>query len=269
MSTKVETHNEKAQAVWNSAGGRYDAISRTIADAIEHAVERLDPRPGERILDVATGTGWASRLVARRGAQVVGADIAEAMLATARELAAREELPITYEHGDAERLPFPDAAFDAAVSTFGVMFASKPERAAAELARVVKKGGRVTLATWTDDGNVAAMFGVMKRHMGAPPAGAPPSPFAWGRRERLVELLGADFELAFEDGTNTFRYPSGARAYDLWVNHYGPTKSLAARLDDGGRDALRKDLVEWHETFPSPLGFTQPRTYVVTRGIRR
>ncbi len=269
MSTTVETHNEKARAVWNSAGGRYDAISRTIADAIEHAVERLDPGAGEHVLDVATGTGWASRLVARRGARVVGTDIAETMLATARELAAREELTITYEHGDAERLAFADASFDAVVSTFGVMFASKPERAAAELGRVVKRGGRVALATWTDDGNVAAMFGVMKQHMGPPPADAAPSPFAWGRRERLRELLGRDFELAFEEGTNVFRYPSGARAFDLWVNHYGPTKSLAARLDDAAREALRRDLVSWHETFPSELGFTQPRTYLVTRGIRR
>lgn len=266
----VLPHNAKAQAVWNSPAGRYDEISRSIADAIEHAVERLRPTAGERVLDLATGTGWGSRVIAQRfpGARVTGVDIAEQMLEHASAAASRLGLPIAYLHGDAEQLPFADAQFDAVISTFGVMFASRPEVAAREVARVVKPGGRLVLATWPPDGNVANMFGVMRPFM-TPPPSPPPSPFAWGTRERLLELFGDAFELAFETGTNVFRYPSGAAAWDLWVNHYGPTKTLAASLDDGRRREFEKAMNAWHETFASPLGFEQPRTYLVTRAVRK
>lgn len=271
MSNEVQPHNEKARSVWNAPGGRYDEISRSIADAIDHAVERLQPATGERVLDLATGTGWASRLVAHRcpSAIVAGLDIADQMLTHARETAAKQQLAIEYRLGDAEKLPFADKELDAVVSTFGVMFASKPEVAASELGRVVRPGGRVVLATWKDDGNVAKMFGVMKPFMPAPPQPAPPSPFAWGRRERLQELFGASFELEFEEGTNHFRYTSGEQAWNLWVNHYGPAKSLAANLDDSRRQDFKKALIEWHESFGSALGYDQPRTYLITRSIKK
>jgi ubiquinone/menaquinone biosynthesis C-methylase UbiE len=269
--SNVQSHNLKAQSVWNSPAGRYDEISRSIADAIEHAVERLGPQKGERILDLATGTGWASRIIAQRfpEAQITGADIADQMLEYARSVATAQNLPINYTHADAENLPFDDGAFDGVVSTFGVMFVGKPEAAAAELARVVKKGGRITLATWKNDSNVFNMFGVMKKFMPAPPQPPPPSPFEWGKIERLRELLGANFELKFEEGTNRFRYATGEWAFNLWVNHYGPSKSLAATLDDARREEFKRAMIEWHETFPANLGYEQPRTYIVTRGIRK
>jgi SAM-dependent methyltransferase len=274
VSSVVQAHNTKAQAVWNSPGGRYDEISRSIADAIEHAVERLQPKPGERILDLATGTGWCSRVLVQRfpGARVTGVDIADHMLEYARAAAATQKLDIEYRHGDAEKLPFGVGEIDAVVSTFGVMFAGSPEAAASELARVVKRGGRIVLATWKDDSNVASMFGVMKKFMPAPapaPQTPPSSPFAWGKLARLEELLGATFELAFEEGTNRFRYGSGEQAWELWVNHYGPMKSLAANLDDVRREELKRAIVAWHETFDSALAYDQPRQYVITRGIRR
>jgi SAM-dependent methyltransferase len=269
--TNVQTHNLKAQSVWNSPAGRYDDISRSIADAIEHAAERLQPKPGERILDLATGTGWGSRILAQRfpGAKITGADIAELMLDHARAAAKQQGLNIEYQHADAENLPFADATFDGVISTFGVMFVGKPEAAAAELARVIKPGGRLTLATWKHDSNVFNMFGVMKKFMPAPPQPPPPSPFAWGRTERLTELLGANFDLEFEEGTNWFRYGSGEQAWNLWVNHYGPSKSLASTLDDARRDEFRRDMIAWHETFKSKLGYDQPRQYVITRGVRK
>jgi SAM-dependent methyltransferase len=271
MNNTVQAHNEKARSVWNAPSGRYDEISRSIADAIEHAVTRLGPAAGERVLDLATGTGWASRVVAQRfpGARITGLDIADAMLDYARATAARHELPIDYRQGDAEALPFDDGELDAVVSTFGVMFASRPEAAASELARVVRRGGRVVLATWKDDSNVANMFGVMRPFMATPAQPAPPSPFAWGRIERLHELLGPSFDLSFEAGTNSFRYGSGEQAWNLWVNHYGPIMSLAASLDDARREQFKRAMSAWHETFTSPLGYEQPRTYLITRAIRK
>ena len=267
----VQAHNEKAQSVWNSPGGRYDAISRSIADAIEHAVERAQPRAGERILDLATGTGWGSRVIAQRfpNVAVTGADIADEMLDYARSAAATLGLSIEYRHADAEQLPFADGHFDAVVSTFGVMFAGRPEAAAKELGRVVKKGGRIVLATWRHDSNLFNMFGVMKQFQPPPPQPPPPSPFAWGKRDRLHELLDANFELEIEEGTNMFRYASGRQAWELWVNHYGPSKTLAASLDDTRRVEFERALIAWHETFPGTLGYEQPRQYVITRGFRR
>lgn len=271
MTQIVQAHNLKAQSVWNSPAGRYDEISRSIADAIEHAVERLQPRTGEQILDLATGTGWGSRVIAQRfpGAKVQGADIADQMLDYARSAASLQKLDIEYHHADAERLPFADGAFDGVISTFGVMFVGKPEAAASELGRVVRKGGRLVLATWKNDGNLFHMFGVMKKFMPAPPQPPPPSPFEWGKTLRLTELLGEHFDLKFEEGTNHFRYGSGEQAWNLWSNHYGPAKTLATNLDDGRREEFRRDMIAWHETFKSELGYDQPRQYVVTYGVRK
>jgi ubiquinone/menaquinone biosynthesis C-methylase UbiE len=270
-TSNVQPHNIKAQSVWNSPAGRYDDISRSIGDAIEHAVERLQPKPGERILDLATGTGWGSRVIAQRfpGVQVIGADIADQMLDHARRTAAKLGLDIEYRHADAEKLPFEDGSFDGVISTFGVMFAGKPEAAAAELARVVRKGGRVVLSTWRNDSNLFHMFAVMKKFMPPPPQPPPPSPFEWGKRERLNQLLGGAFDLEIEEGTNHFRYASGEQAWNLWANHYGPSRSLAANLDEARREEFRRAMIDWHETFRGELGYDQPRQYLITRATRR
>jgi SAM-dependent methyltransferase len=265
----IEQHNERAAVTWSSGGDNYDAISKGIADAIEHCVLRLNPQPGERILDLATGTGWTSRVVARRGASVVGADIAEGLLLAARAKAENAGLNIEYHQADAERLPFETGSFDAVVSTFGVMFAGKPEQAARELARVVRKGGRLALTTWVSDSNLFKMFQVMKRYMPPPPTPAPRSPFEWGNTDRIRELLGADFDLKFERAVSYYREPTAEAAWETFSRGYGPTLSLAASLDAQRRAALKADFVAFHAGFPTSLGICVPREYWVTLGTRR
>jgi SAM-dependent methyltransferase len=255
--------------VWSSGGAHYDRISRGIADSIEHCVLRLDPQPGERVLDLATGTGWTSRLVAKRGSKVVGIDIAADLVAAARERANTEGMDIEYRVGDAENLPFADGEFDAVISTCGVMFATRPESAAAELARVTRKGGRIALTTWLPDSNLFKMFLVMKPYMPPPPSPAPPSPFEWGKSERVRELLGASFDLRFEHGTSFYREPSGEAAWKTFSTSYGPTKSLATNLDESRRASLRRDFIAFHDGFPTELGICVPRAYLLTIGIRR
>jgi SAM-dependent methyltransferase len=264
----IQTHSGGAAAIWGAGGKNYDEISRGIADSIEHCVLRLNPQPGERILDLSTGTGWASRVVARRGATVVGVDIAAELLDAARAKAEAEALSIDYRLGDAEDLPFEDGAFDAVVSTYGVMFARRPEAAAAELARVCRKGGRIALTTWLADSNVYRMFEVMKRYMPTPPSPAPRSPFEWGRTERIKELLGSTFQLRFEKGVSYYREPSGEAAWVTFSTGYGPTRSLAASLDPVRRGALRADFTAFHTAFPTPLGICVPREYWLTIGVR-
>jgi SAM-dependent methyltransferase len=265
----VEPHNAGAAAVWSSGGAAYEEISSQIASALDHCVRRLAPKPGERILDVATGTGWTSRLLAARGAKVTGVDIAAELLAAARMKGQSNGLAIEYELGDAEALPFADATFDAITSTFGVMFVSRPEAAASELARVCRPGGRIALTAWRPDSNVFEMFRVMRAYMPPPPDPAPPSPFAWGTRERMHELLDPSFDLAFEDGTTTYYDRDGEAAWAAFVAGYGPTRTLAGKLDDAARAALKRDFVAFHDRFASPLGISVPRQYVLAVGTRR
>jgi len=269
MSGAIAPHNQKSAAVWDSGGVNYDAISRGIADSIEHCVVRLDPQPGEKVLDLATGTGWTSRVVARRGAEVTGVDIGPHLVEAAAEKAKKDGLAIAYEVGDAEALPFADGAFDAVISTCGIMFASRPEAAASELARVCRKGGRIALTTWLPDSNLFKMFLVMKPYMPPPPDPAPPSPFEWGKTERICELLGSSFDLKFEKGISYYREPDGEAAWRTFATGYGPTKTLAANLDDSRRADLHRDFAAFHDGFRTDLGICVPREYLVTVGVRR
>lgn len=268
-SQTIQPHNLKTAATWNAGGEHYDKISQTIADSIEHCVIRLAPRSGERVLDVATGTGWTARRVAARGAAVTGVDLGADLIEAARAAAAEARLPIDFRVGDAEKLPFEDRSFDAVISTCGVMFVRDPKAAAAELARVCRKGGRLGLTTWPADGTIAGLFKVMKPYMPEPPSPPPPSPFEWGSREKVRQLLGSAFDLRFETGTTVLREPSGDAVWELFVAGYGPTKSLAASLDPERRERLKRDFIAYHDGFKTELGVAMPRDYLVTIGVRK
>jgi SAM-dependent methyltransferase len=177
-------------------------------------------------------------------------------------------LDIEFREGDAEALPFDDGAFDAVLSTFGVMFVQRPEDAAAELARVCRPGGRLALATWTPDGNVFEMFKVIKGYM-PPPDGTPPtSPFEWGRPQRVRELLSNAFNLSFENGTSYYREPDGKAAWQTFSEGYGPVRALAAKLDPHQRARFEEEFTAFHEGFADELGITVPREYWVVHGVR-
>jgi SAM-dependent methyltransferase len=269
IDSTIQPHNERPAAVWSSGGEAYDAISRQIGSALEHCVARLDPKPSEKILDLATGTGWTSRLVARRGANVIGADIASELLAVATDYARKEGLKIEYQIGDAEKLPFADGAFDGVISTFGAMFASRPEAAARELARVCRRGGRIALATWLPDSGVFKMFQVLRPFMPPPSSPAPPSPFEWGNMSRVQALLSGDFDLGFEQGVTPYFDRDGAAAWDAFVIGYGPTKALAKSLDESRRVELKEAFISFHDSYRTELGITVPREYLITLGKRR
>ena len=272
MNTPIKSQNLQAAAMWGSPGRRYDEVSRWISSGIEHCVERLAPMPDERVLDVATGTGWTSRRVAARGAKVTGIDIAEGMLDAAKEIAAEGRLDIDYQLADAEALPFEDGEFDAVISTCGVMFAPERETAASELARVCRNAGRLALLCWTPDSNAVELRNVLAPFSPHPPsldAPPPPSPFDWGRPEWLEETLGDVFDLGFERGTLYHRVPDGSAGWEVMASSFGPVHALAEALDDEGRTSARVAIADFYEQYKDGLGITAPYNYLVALGVRR
>ena len=257
--------NIQAARTWGAGGERYDQVSRGIADAIEHAVVVLDPKPGERVLDIATGTGWAARSIAARGASVTGIDLGPGVIEAAKELS--NGAGIEFRVGDAEALDFPDDHFDAVISTFGVMFARDPEAVASELARVVNPGGRVSLANWAVGGSVHEMFKLIRSYKPAEENPAP-SPFEWGKTARVIELLGDRFELEFEVGTSFFRPESGEKAWATFSIGFGPVVSLLETLNDAQADALEQDFISFHEAQRHGDAIVIRRPYVITKARR-
>jgi len=267
QDTAVSTETAAAR-MWGLGGRHYDDVSFAISDALAHAAQRLAPKPGESILDVATGTGWTARNCAHAGARLTGVDFSSSLLDAARELSAHVDPPIRFELADAEALPFADAAFDGVISTFGVMFAADQKKAAAELARVCRPGGRLALATWVPGGAVEAFFGVVGKYADAPPPG--PSPFAWGTPETVHDLLGEDFDLTFERGTNNAYHESAQQIWDWYSRGFGPVRALADSLDAEAREAFRRDVDAYHEHYVTDAGLLHvKREYLVTIGRRR
>lgn len=225
------------------ASGDYAVVGTTLQIVGESLCEALDLRAGARVLDVAAGNGNASLAAARRWCEVVSTDYVGALLDRGRERAHAERLPIEFQEADAEKLPFPDASFDAVVSTFGVMFTADHERAAAEMLRVCRPGGRIGMANWTPDGFIGQLFKTIGRHR-PPPPGAQ-SPALWGTRARLASLFepGAR-SIAAAERHFTFRYRSPAHWLEVFRNWYGPTLKAFAALDAAGQAALERDLLE-------------------------
>ena len=232
---------QRQQATWSS--GDYSKIGVPLTLPSELLCEAVERRAGQRGLDVATGAGNAAIAAARRYCEVTGADYVPALLERARERAAIEGLPVCFEEGDAEALPYPDGAFDAVLSTFGVMFAPDQERAAAELLRVCRPGGKIGLACWTPDGWIGEVFRTTGRHV-PPPAGLR-SPVLWGTEERLRELFGDGIaELRTTRRSHIFRFHSAEHYLEVFRGYYGPTLKAFATLDGAAQDALARDLTD-------------------------
>jgi SAM-dependent methyltransferase len=263
----VLPHHQAAAAMWGRGGRHYDDVSFAISDALAHAAQRLNARPGERILDVATGTGWSARNVARMGAAATGVDISEELLAAARELSAHLRPPIEFRQADAERLPFDDGSFDGVISTFGVMFAFDQAQAAAELARVCRPGGRLALTTWARAGAVAEFFGIIGQHSDAPPP--PSSPLAWGDPAHVEKLLGRAFDLTFEHGLNNAYHGSEQDIWDWYTRGFGPLRQFAEGLPADRVERLKRDVDAYHRHYAVPAGLHVKREYLLTLGRRR
>jgi SAM-dependent methyltransferase len=256
----------RQSVMWGN--GTYERVTNTIRDLHEIVVDRADPKAGERVLDAATGTGAAAILAARRGAEVVGMDLAPALIETARERVAEEGVSVELDVGDAEEMPYPDASFDVVISTCGVMFAPDHAAVASELGRVTRPGGRIALGCWTPDGGLAQMFGMMKPFLPTPPEGVG-SPFAWGDEARVRALLDNAFELEFSEHVSTLRVADGEEYWELFSSSYGPTKSAYEALDDARREEFHQAWVDFFEERREGDEVVHHREWLLTYATRR
>lgn len=236
----------KQQATWSA--GDYAVVGTTLQIVGENLCEALDLRAGERVLDVAAGNGNATLAAARRWCDVVSTDYVGALLERGQARASAEGLDIRFEEADAENLPYADASFDVVLSTFGVMFTPNQERAASELARVCRPGGKIGLANWTPSSFVGQLFKVIGRYV-PPPAGVKP-PSLWGTEERLRELFGERIaKLQAVRQHFVFRYRTPQHWLETFRTYYGPMNKAFGAVNAAQQASLAADLIQLVEQF--------------------
>lgn len=226
------------------SAGNYLTVGSGLQLMSELLAEALDLRPGQRVLDVAGGTGNAALAAARRWCQVTGTDFVAAMLGDARRRAAAEGLTIEFETADAQSLPYADASFDVVMSAIGAMFAPNHAQTAAELVRVCRSGGKIGLTCWTPTSSVARMSAALGKYLPAAPAGMKP-PVAWGDEGYLRELFGkAIGTLHISHRKHLFKYPSPTGYVDYVKRNYGPTALIFKMLPAEAQANLTQDLID-------------------------
>jgi ubiquinone/menaquinone biosynthesis C-methylase UbiE len=234
------------QETWSE--GDFAMVANVVLYGAETLAESLQILPGEKVLDVACGSGNGAIAAARRAwGNTTGVDFVPALLERARERAAAERLEIEFVEGDAQELPFEDASFDVVMSIYGVMFAPDQEKAAAELLRVTRPGGRIGLASWAPDGGLAGLFMTVFKHTGGPPPGMMP-PVLWGTEERVRELLGDGVaEFSFQRRPSRQTFFSADHYIDFFHRYFGPIKTAFEKVGPEGEEALSADLRAWLE----------------------
>ena len=261
---------QAARATWSA--GDYDAIVDHIWGAGGDLVERVGVSEGDRVLDVACGTGNAAIPAAVAGGRVTGLDITPELFDAAQRRAAEAGVTLELVEGDAEELPFDDGAFDVVLSTFGCMFAPRHEVAARELARVLRPGGRLGVAAWRPDGTVGDFFRTVAQFAPEPPAGFQPPPL-WGTRDHVASLFaGTGVEPSFADAQVEFRFDSLEAALDTYWESFPPIVLLREAVREQGReDELREAVAESfrRSNRASDGSVAYPGEYLVTLGEKR
>jgi SAM-dependent methyltransferase len=246
-ASELEAAKQRARTTW--AAGNFHKVAQRIWDVGGRIVDRVAPKPGEDLLDVACGSGNVTVRAAQTGARAVGLDITPELLEVARGVAADAGVEVEWVEGDAGPLPFDDASFDIVTSTFGCMFAPRHTVAADEIARVLRPGGRLAIAAWTPEGHVGRFFITIASHLPPPPAGFEPPPL-WGMPDHVREIFdGAGLELSFDREFADIRFDTVDECMAEYENEFGPIVMAKAALEPEGKfDALRDDLREMFES---------------------
>jgi SAM-dependent methyltransferase len=229
------------QQTW--AKGDFAMVASIVFHAAEDLAETLRILPGEKVLDVACGSGNGAISAARRAwGNTTGLDFVPELLERARERAAAERLEIEFVEGDAQDLPFGEGQFDVTMSIFGAMFAPDQQKTAEQLLRVTKPGGRIGMANWCPDGGLEKLFMTVVKHTGGPPPGVSP-PVLWGSEDHVRQLFGDGVS-----GLRTERIKSRQPFYsvdhyiEFFRTYFGPTQMAYERVGPEGEQALTDDL---------------------------
>jgi SAM-dependent methyltransferase len=259
---------KRHRMVW--ASGAYDQIARGIQAVADHVVRSARIRAGERVLDIACGTGNTALMARARGAAVTGLDLTPELLAIARQ---REREAgcgdIAWKEGDAEDLPFEDGSFDVVVSSCGLMFAPNQVQVAREVARVTKPGGRVAIQAWTREGGIGRMFQLTSAYVSPPPG--VPSPFAWGDEATVRGLLDGSFrDFRFERYDCPEFADTPEQVADLYIGRYGPIHRAFHALAPEKAAAFREELIRMYGGYVTPADgkVRWGREYIITLAHR-
>lgn len=244
----IELTEEKQRAVKTWDAGDFPHVAKLIASAGELCVERAKLGPDDRVIDVACGSGNATIPAARTGATVIGLDITPSLLEAGKREAAEAGVEIEWVEGDAENLPYGDDSFDAVISVFGVMFAPDHRKAAAEVARVLKPGGRMVLCNWDPDGEAGRFFKVIAEHMPPPPEGFQ-APLLWGTEDHVSSLFeGTGVSPTFERQSVPFDFDSPEDGARIYINKFGPVMMAREALEPQGKwEAAERDIHAYFE----------------------
>jgi ubiquinone/menaquinone biosynthesis C-methylase UbiE len=253
--------SSEAAAMWG--GAEYERIAERFAPIHDALVSALGPRPGERFLDVATGTGEVALRAARAGAAVSALDLAPALLEQARAKAVAEGLAIDWVEGNAQELPYDSGSFDAVASNFGVIFAPEPEAAAAELGRVCASGGRLGITAWLPHEGLHSVYSRFVDDAREDPTER------WGARESVSELLQPWFELEIEERVWHLEAKSPEAVWELMSSGAPPVKALLDSLEPRRRNEFRAAMIEHWEGFRTNDAVSEPRGYLLVLGRRR
>lgn len=253
----------EAQEIWGA--GTYERLAARFKPVQDELVNLVQVQQGERVLDLATGTGDVALRAARAGGIVTGIDSTEPMLAKARDRAAEEGLDVTFDLGDVEYLPYEDGCFDVLVSNFGVVFAPDHANVASELARVACPGARLGFTAWKPNPKLGELY---RRFTEAPIEGR--EIYEWGREDHVEDMLGDDFELEYEDGTLWLEAGSGEEIWELFSQSAPPVMALIKQLQGEQREAFHQAFVELYESYRTKEGgIRAPRRYLLVLGRRK
>jgi ubiquinone/menaquinone biosynthesis C-methylase UbiE len=234
-----DTLKSRLKTTWMA--GDFSQVAKHIESTAEAFVDRLDIKPGMKVLDVACGSGNLAIVAAQRGADVTGIDIADNLINAAQRRAADARLDIRFDVGDAEAMPYDDNTFDVVMTMFGAMFAPRPDVTASELIRVCKQGGTIAMANWTPDGHAGQMFKLATKYV--PPPDMPP-PVLWGVPEKVKERFGdkvTDLTMTPTLADMTFEF-GPAEVVEFFRQYFGPTQMAFKAIAEDEHEAYRRDL---------------------------
>ncbi len=252
----------EAASIWST--GTYERIAKRFAPVQDELVERLQPAPGVRWLDLATGTGEVAIRAARAGAAVSAVDITPLLLESAKERAASHGLDIRFDYGTVELLPYEEERFEVVSSNFGLIFAADHAAVAEEVARVTEPGGRLGFTAWKANPKLGELY---RRFTDEPIEGR--EAYEWGDPDHVRDMLGEDFELEVEDRIFHVEADSGEGVWELFSSTAPPVRVLADRLSGERREEFHRAFVELYESYRDGDGIRAPRPYLLVLGRRK